>query len=282
MSKRLKETNLSAEPINRTESANGGSDAELIRISVREPSGPIIGVLMYYAVLAYPNLAERLKRRELIQAMGAMRFREFAIQGASWKDIPVAFRRFKREKMLTRTNLGWKRIERRINAGVMGWCICLNGKQLRYPAPTPEGKIGMVLQGPRTVSEVIRTYIDQRHASDGVHLAPEAAFANVAHRVWAESLPVLHLAMSNPVTIKIIEAQINGDLITPQQIAKELFASIHEPAWLRSALEYGENLKVELLDQLRPNPEDPRIRGYRRERALTVLPTEDQSQATRL
>ena len=256
--------------------------AELIRINVLEPSGPMAGVLMYYAVLAYPKCGEQPKRRSLIRAMGAMRFREFAIQGASWNDIPVAYRRFKREKILTSTNLGWKRIERRIHAGVMGWCIYLNGKHLRYSAPTPEGKIGLFLQGPHTVSEVIRTFIEQRHASDGVHLAPEAAFANVAHRVWAESLPVLHVAMLNPVTIKIIEAQINKEPITPKQVAEEFFASIHEPAWLRKALEDGEYLKVDLVEQLGTNPDDPRNLGFKIERALTVVPTEDPAQTTRI
>jgi hypothetical protein len=240
------------------------------------------GVLMYYAVLAYPKRVELLKRRALIEAIAAMRFREFAKKGGSWNDIPVAFRRLKREKLLTKTNLGWKRIERRINAGVMGWCICLNGKYLRYSVPTPEGKVGLFLQGPQTVSEVIGTYIEQRHVSDRVHLDPQAAFANVAHRVWAESQPVLHLAMSNPVTLKIIEAQISKALITPKQIAEEFFASIHEPTWLRKALEDGERLKVDLIEQFKPDPDDHRNRGYKPALAITVLPTEDPAQATRI
>jgi hypothetical protein len=267
---------------NDTPSELAAHAAEIIRINVQEPSGPLTGVLMYYAVLAYPKREEQPKRRSFLQALAAMRFREFAIQGACRKDIPAAFRRYKREKVLTRTNLGWKRIERRIQAGVMGWCICLNGKHLRYSAPTPDGKLGLILQGPRTVSAVIRAFIENRHAADGVHLAFGPAFANVSHRIWAESLPVLHLAMSNPVTIRIVEAQINKDLITPTLIALDFFASLHEPAWLYNSLIYGENLKLDLAEQLRTNLDDPRKLGYKPERAIAVLPTDDPSQVTRI
>lgn len=131
---------VSSLPDNDAQSELAADASEVIHINVQEPSGPIAGVLMYYAVLAYPKREEQSKRRSLVEAFAAMRFREFAIQGADRKGIPAVFRRFKREKVLTRTNLGWKRIERRIHAGIMGWCLYLNGKQLEYSTPTPDGR----------------------------------------------------------------------------------------------------------------------------------------------
>jgi hypothetical protein len=256
---------------------------EKIYVNVLEPSGPIGGVLLYYAILAYPNRSDRQKRREFVEALAAMRFKEFAVQGASRKDIPPYYRSFKREKMLSRMNLGWKRVDRRIHAGIMGWCIYLNEKQYCYPTPTPDGKVGIVLRGPNTVNKAVRAFVASRQGgSDPVHLALEPALANVAHRVWAESLPVLHIAMENPITIKIVEAQVRTGPPSAKQIAKDLFDSIHEPCWLREALEDAENLKSVLPEKLGTHPDDPRGLGYKSERAISLLPTEYPALAYRL
>jgi hypothetical protein len=258
--------------------------AETIRVYIGEPSGPIGGVLLYYAVLAYPQASERPKRREFVEAMISMRIREYAVQGAAKRsDIPPQYRRYKREKMLSRINLGWKRVERRIHAAVMGWCIYLNEKQYPYATPTPEGKVGIILRGPNTVNDVVRAFVASRqNSSNPVHLESESAVANVMHRVWAESLPVLHIAMQNPITIKIVEAQVNFGPPSEKQIAKDLFDSVHEPSWLRGAIEDAENLKLVLPEQLRTSPDDPRGLGYRIERAIRMLTTEDPFLAYRL
>jgi len=256
---------------------------EKIYVNVLEPSGPFGGVLLYYAILAYPDRSERQKRREFVEALVAMRFREFAVQGASRKDIPPYYRSFKREKMLSRVNLGWKRVERRIHAGIMGWCIYLNEKQYRYPTPRPDGKVGIILRGPNTVNKVVRAFVASRQGgSDPVHLAVEPALANVTHRVWAESLPVLHIAMENPITIKIVEAQVWTGPPSGKQIAKDLFDSIHEPRWLRETLEDAENLKSVLPEKLGTHSDDPRGLGYRSERAISLFPTEYPALAYRL
>ena len=260
----------------------GSSDrGETIYICVREPSGPIGGVLWYYAALAYPKRDERQKRRKFVEAMMAMRFKEFAVQFGSRKKIPRYFSRFKREKMLGGMNLGSKRIERRIRAGVMGWCICLNEKSYPYSAPTPDGKLGVVLHGPNTVKAVIRAYVESRHAGPNpVFVALESALANAAHRIWAESLPVLHIAMANPITIKIVEAQANNAPLDDGQVARDLFDSIHKPVWLRNSLEDAEVLRLNLRQRLGHGPDDPQRSGFKAESAIRLLPTEDPSQAS--
>jgi hypothetical protein len=256
--------------------------AETIYLNVQEPSGPPISALLYYAVLAYPGRDEWQKRRSFLEAMAAMRFKEFAIQKGNRKGIPREFSGFKKEKMLGGISLGWKRVDRRIHAGIMGWCICLNEKFHPYEAPTPDGKEGVVFRGPNTVNKVVRAYVEGRqHSSDGVHLALEPALANVAHRIWAESFPVLHIAMSNPFTIKIVETQVNTGPPTAKQIAKDFFNSIHETGWLRKALEDAEQLKLDLRERLGIDPGDPRSLGFYPERAISLLPTEDLSLAYR-
>lgn len=257
--------------------------AEITYLNVQEPSGPPTSVLLYYAVLAYPGRDERQKRRPFFEAMAAMRFKEFAIQLGSREGIPQYFSGFKKEKMFGGMNLGWKRVEKRIHAGEMGWCICLNGRRFPYPAPTSDGKVGLVLQGPRTVNEALRAFFDdQQSRPDAASVAVEPALANITHRIWAESLPVLHIAMAHPITIKIVEAQVNAVRPKDGEVAQDLFNSIHEPAWLRKSLEDAEGLKVNLPQWLGTNPGDPRRLGFRLKEAVSLLPTEDPSLAYRL
>ena len=260
---------------------NQTEEAETVHILVREPSGPLGGVLWYYAALAYPTSSEWPKRRKFVEAMMAMRFKELAVQTGSRKRIPPYFRRFKREKMLCGISLGWKRVARRIDAAVMGWCICLNGKQHPYPVPTPDGKLGVILHGPNTVKTAVRAYVESRQmAPDPVFVAIEPALANVSHRVWAETLPVLHVAMSNPTTVKIIEAQANNVPLAKGQVAKDLFDSIHEPAWLRKAIEDAEDLRLTLRQRMGTEPDDRRKSGFRPDTAMRLLPTDDPSKAS--
>jgi hypothetical protein len=286
----LLRSELVAEPganrVTADENAPSGPPAadavEVIHVNVKDPSGLIRGVLLYYAVLAYPQRSEWPKRRAFIEALIAMRFREFAVQGVKRADIPDHFRRYKKEKMLCRFRLGWKRVDRRINAALMAWCIYLNGKHHLFESPTADGKVGIYLQGPNTVNAVVRALVASRpKSSNPAHLESESAEANVAHRIWAESFPVLHLAMENPITLKVVEALISGQPPSEKHVAKELFDSLHEPTWLRATLEDAENLKAVLSESLGSHPSDPRGLGYKSERAISILPTENAALAYR-
>lgn len=250
--------------------------AETMYINVLEPSGPPSSVLLYYAVLAYPDSNDLKRRRSFFEAMAAMRFKEFAIQMRSRKGIPPYYSGYKKEKMLGGINLGWSRMERRIHAALIGWCVCLSEREYRYPAPTPDGKIGLILRGPNSVKKAIRMYVENRQSGpDAVHLESESAAANAAHRIWAKSFPVLHLAMANPVTLKIMEAQVNKESVTSELIARAFFDSVHDTGWLRKALEDAEDLKLDLRERLGTQPNDRRELGYKPEQAIALLPTED-------
>ena len=257
--------------------------SEIFYLDVQEPTGPPVSVLLYYSVLAYPSREESRKRKAFLEALVAMRFKEFAVQIGSRKGIPPQFGRLKREKMLCRINLGAKRLERRISAGVMGWAICLNEKSYPYEAATADGKIGIVLRGPNTVSEAVRAYVaDRQRGPDAVYLEDDSAAANTAHRVWAESLPVLHIAMANPITVKIVEAQVNTKPPTRLETANDLFDSLHETQWLRKALEDSEDLKLGLRQRLGIDPDDQRDYGFKPGEAISLIPTEDLTKAYRM
>ena len=110
----------------------------------------------------------------------------------------------------------------------------------------------------------------------------DPALPNAKHRVWAESLPVLHLAMTNPITVKIVGEILNHRLnARSKDIERELLDSHHEPDWLREALEDAENLRPILGDMLGTDPVDPLGRGFMPEKAIRLLPTSDPKQAYR-
>lgn len=251
-------------------------EAESFYMNVQEPNGPIASVFWYYAILAYPKYEDWQKRKNFVEALVVMRCKEFAVEIRSRKFIPLRLRRFKREKMLSRCNMGWKHIERRVAAGQIGWCLCLNGRRHPYDAPTEDGKLGVVLNGPTTVMESVRSYLASGQiAPDATHLEERSASANASHRIWAESLPVLHLAMAHPVVLKIIEGQVNSSVPQADAIAKSFFDSIHDPGWLRDALDGAEYLWQNLSPLVTANSNNPNGLGYRKEKAIRLIPTDD-------
>ena len=256
---------------------------ETIYVNVREPSGPPAGVLLYYAVLAYPRRNDWQKRLAFVDSMIAMRFREFVVQGAQARRYTPCFRRIKREKVLCGINLGWKRVQRRIDAAIMGWCICLNGRSYRYDAPTPEGKIRLFLRGPKTVNEVIRTYLANRcSSSDAINLEEGSAAANIAHRVWAESFPVLHIAMMNPITVKIVEDQVNfGPTNRKADCQETCSTQFMSPRGFLKPWRTPRDSNAPCVNVLESDGGEPRDFGFKPETAIRLLPTEDPSIAFR-
>jgi len=236
---------------------------------------PCVGVLAYYAVLAYPKRSEIAKREAFFIAMKARRTKEYVqlIRGIR-KGIPSIYTRLKNEKIEGAMRRGWARLVKRIKAGVCGWCVALNERSFLFDAPTPEGQAGFVLHGPNTVSKVMRALVD------GVPGDPKEAAARASHRIWAESLPVLHLAMRNRVTVKIVRELMNSGgtsaskTSASRQINKELLDSTYDTDWLRESLEGAEELRLILGDRLGTDPHDRLGRGFRPESAIRLLPTE--------
>ena len=199
------------------------SAAEPIYINVEDPR---IGVLVYYGVLAYPKPTELAKRVQFAAAMAAMRVKRFAAEIGSRENIPTRFTRFKNEKIKGAKNLAFKRLAKRLGAGQIASLVCVRKIQ-PYD--------GVVLPGASTLNKMMQIYVEKQQNREIEWDDP--ALPNAKHRVWAESLPVLHLAMTNPITVKIVGEILNHRLnARSKDIERELLDSHHEPDWLREAL----------------------------------------------
>lgn len=230
---------------------------------------PRVGVLVYYAVLAYPNTIELARRRNFAFAMAALRIKTFSAEIGSRKDIPPRYTGFKNEKIRSAKNLAWKRLARRVSAGVIGSLVCLSKTQ-PYE--------GATLKAPATLNEAIRQYLSNQHDR---HIEwDDSAVPNAKHRVWAESLPVLHLAMTNPITVRIANDLINQRLKhKSKDVERDLLDSIEQPNWLPEALEDAEHLRSALGDILGTDPDDPLGRGFRAKKAIHLFPTDNPARA---
>jgi len=235
------------------------SAAETIYINVDDPR---IGVLVYYGVLAYPKPSESADRQKFVNAMAAMHIKRFAAEIGSRKNIPTSFSRFKNEKIEGAKNLAFKRLAKRLGAGQIASLLCLKKLQ-----PFD----GVLLSGASTLNKMMQIYVakqQNRRIEWDDH-----ALSNAKHRVWVESFPVLHLAVTNPITVKIVDDIINDRLnARSKDIERDLLESIDEPDWLREALEDAENLRPGLGDALGTYPDDPLGRGFMPEKAIRLLP----------
>jgi hypothetical protein len=246
------------------------SPAETIVINLKDLR---VGALKYYSVLAYPNRTEMAKRDSFFSALVARQLKEFTeIDPKLRKEIPGRFRSIKNEKIDGAMRRGFGRLLRRIRAGTAGWCLVFNGNPMLFDAPMPEGRVGFIFQGPNTVNEVMRVLVGDAPGD------PKEAVANAAHRIWAESLPVLHLAMRNPVTIKIVEDNVNKEKnIVSSEINQQLLNSTYEAGWLAGTLTQAEKLRLALAGLLKTDPNDHLGRGFRVENAIRLVPLEGPS-----
>jgi hypothetical protein len=252
------------------------SAAETIPINVQDPR---VGVFVYYAVLAYPKKDELAKRRALVDAMRVMRVKGFAHQIGGRKNIPPAYTSFKNEKIYGAMRRGAKRLARRFMAGTAAWSIVLNEQRFRFDAPLPNGQVGRVLSGSKSVNKAMSALVKQQ--GNTREFGDSEAVRNITQRVWAESLPVLHLAMHNPIVVRTVEEQVNSGVIAPRlELSRALFGSIYEPEWLSKALGDAEELRLTLGDAMGTDPGDHLGRGFRPEKAIRLVPTEDPSKTS--
>ncbi len=245
--------------------------AETIYIHVEDPR---VGVIAYYAVLAYPKRTEVAKRAAFSDALIAIWMKEFA-RGLGRKNVPTFYTGYKNEKIWGGLRLGFNRLARRFSAGAVGWSLVLGGA---WEAFGPDGIAEVFVPGPTTIDRAMRGYVGRR----GTDEETETAVRNAVHRVWAESLPVLHLSMKNPIVLRMVEAQLNskgGRAPKPTFIEEDLLNSISEPQWLRESLEDAEDLRPTLGDRLGTKPNDSLYRGFRPEDAIRLLPSNQASRS---
>jgi hypothetical protein len=151
----------------------------------------LFGVPTFYALLAYPSQRELLRREEFRDALRADMLKAAIAVGSKRSQIPERYRRFKNEKICGVIRRGFRRISRRLTAGSMGYCICL--------ALCVTRKEGETLQVPSTVNKAAGAVcVDKAMKTKKINLKLDLGTegVNIKHRVWAESLSVLHMAIA--------------------------------------------------------------------------------------
>jgi len=231
---------------------------EVLRIPV-DGCGAYDSVVNYFALLAYPMPTERAKCIEFSQALKTLRYKLYLKGGGDRAKVPDFYRGYKNEAMAGRVRLGFRRVIVRLEAASMALCIYFDGLGVPYDDPTPNGSVGMVIEAPGTVNKAAEDLL--RHTRPDLLQNNEtfdSAMVNIKHRVWAASLPVLHLA------IALIRAMIHRPGF-PNQMEKVFIAMLHDPQWLSQTLDDAERIRFELPS---------RIPTFRAEQAIRLLPTE--------
>jgi hypothetical protein len=198
-----------------------------------------MGAAMYLAVLAYPAHSEWPKRDQFIEAVKAGLLKEARRRGYPGKQIQKRYREFREKRINQILDRAYRRILRwRMPAGMAANWMLMDGARFG-PAVLP-GNIpvrAIILHAPnspRRAMQEIRKKVEQR---DGAHREEDSALANLHHRVWANSLPVLHLVMP-------IAQRLNSE-DDPTKL-------IYDPSWVGGALRYAE-LLVEYLPHKIPS-----------------------------
>jgi hypothetical protein len=171
------------------------------------------GATMYLAVLAYPATKDWKKRDKFMKAVRAWMLKA---QPRRWVKSEDKLR--PRDIRATMNRAFWRIDSRRLRAGEIALGLIGNATGQRNPGLLAMRRLlGGRLDGffPRSV----------RQALGAVSAADTDRIANAMHHVWAESLPVLHLAMALP------SGQIGRKLIIdPSWVAK----SLHDAEFWRS------------------------------------------------
>jgi hypothetical protein len=218
--------------------------AEIHNIPVWKPWGARCGVILYYAFLAYPHSAEKERRLAFARALEAFRYKNC---GAKRVAIPATYRKLKSEKVMDAMNMGFRRIAlRRMNAAQIAHILCFNEQEIPNPDPKPGGPDRVILHiedGQKklvdTLNKAAGTYVEYA-ASRGRHLENESALANVKHRYWADSLPVLHLA-----TALWHELPCWEQACTSAAVMKQVLRwGIWNIDWLERALAFAEGWRL--------------------------------------
>jgi hypothetical protein len=222
-------------------------------------------VTTYYAILAYPDVAQLARRRIFRKALQDTWVKAFSrIMGR--KIVPSSYTFLKNERIYSTLQLGIHRIVRRLGAGTIGWSLVMHGDW-----QASEHSVQVTVPGSRTLDQALRSYIGKRRSEQET----ETALKNANHRIWGQSLSVLHLAMKNPVVLKIVENRLNREVMEnpgPVDVFEDLVNSFYDPHWLLDSLRGAEELRLTLGDQLGSNPQDPLRRGFWPDRAIRLIP----------
>ena len=219
--------------------------------------GGITGILfysavIYFALLAYPRYEEREKLKRFAYAMAIPALKKFVSQGGDPSILSPDFR-IKREKVQGALNMGIRRIGWRVTAASIAYGLCANGVYVPYDVPTSHGSTGVIFQAPDTVNKAVQALLDTKAPSGrDSYFSFDSAAVNVKHRIWASSLPVLHLSLALYPHIYRVGNRPNN-----------ITCLIREPQWLRGVLSEAERIRWLL---------PLRIPSFKPQDAVCILP----------
>lgn len=188
-----------------------------------------MGAAAYLAVLAYPSRSEWGERDKFVKAVKSLLIKRAMRRGYPRKQIQEQYREFRNKQIYQTLNRAFRRLLRlRMPAGMAANWILIDGVRLGpavLPGKIPLGVITLhAPKSPRRAMQAIQKKIEER---DRAQREEDSSLANLHHRVWASSLPVLHLAM--PIAERL-NSQDN-----PMRL-------IYDPSWVGSALRNAEFL----------------------------------------
>jgi hypothetical protein len=145
---------------------------------------------------------------------------------------------------------GFRCLARRLSAGSMAWTIVVNKARNDWFSPASEQNG----YGPSTVNSAAQALVLSRMKSTPGLVAEDAA-VNIKHRIWAESLPVLHLAIALYQRIETLGLDGSDD--------DKLLLLLFRTDWLLPTLLYAESLRTFLPS---------RIPTFHPDKAVRLLP----------
>jgi hypothetical protein len=225
--------------------------------------GAICGAPLFFATLAYMNQVEE-REKFILAVRSSQRKGLMKPHGIRLPDnLRTAFPRMRGRKAEGAWNMGRKRIHHRIRMGSLGWAVFAgDGIRFLYSEPTLDGKIGVELHGVGSLTEGVKEILRQKRKSGAHYVDPEAypnpSAANEMH-FWAESMPVLHLAMAVYTRFQGFAPNLSDD--------DKLFCLLHTSEWLFDTLKFAEQIRPILHD---------RIPRFDPNKALRLIPAENQ------
>ncbi|HEY6127427.1 MAG TPA: hypothetical protein VIW23_04520 [Candidatus Acidoferrum sp.] len=208
--------------------------------------GVLVGIPLFFAGLAYPDSQQIQQRAVFAEAIHAWRFKECLRRGLKRKLVPASYRAMKNQKIYGVFSKGFTCIERRLTAGSMGCSLGLNG--IKIPGSWLGAALPIPVVGAASVNKAAEAVLHGR--ANDCSQAP-----NVKHRIWAESLPALHLAVS----LYMLGGQRWKS--SPENLSFEL---LYSDSWLFQTLTFAEGLRKTLPS---------RISSFRSENAIQILPS---------
>ena len=240
---------------------------EIIAIPT-EGRSVLTGAMSYVAILAYPGRQEWPLRAAFFDASRAWYLKRAIKRGYPRKNVLRSYTSVTNKKIDQTLFKGFSRIQkRRVPAAMAANAIILDGVSFgpfNFPIEGVPGGIpvgGMTINSPNNVNRAMRYIMRMIEKRDGISRDEKSLLDNIYHRVWADTLPVLHLAM--PVAERMNE-------LFKEENEIRLFS---DPSWLPLAIFYAEFYLAGILPK--KIPYDPKKdQGFNPNQAVQLFPKE--------